>query len=112
MFGYHQQKYSYQHPGILPIQSIGYGSIGYGSMPRLYPSNGSVFCLGESDVNFIENNNLPFDAIQLRRTMNSNNPHDCLRHMKVQEYLRDNYGRKIDDTVYEKNYKNAYKKDK
>lgn len=103
MFGNHHWGYSHQ-PYVMPMRSFGQGS-----MLPIHPDSRSVFCLGESDVSFIENNKLPFDAPQLRRTMNSTNPHDCMKHMKIQEYLRDNYGRKIDDTTYEKNYKNAYK---
>lgn len=73
-----------------------------------HPRYGAGHFLGESDIKFIENNNVPFNPTLLRREMNSSNPKTCNQHVKIQEYLRDNYNREIDLPTYQKNSRVIY----
>lgn len=81
-------------PNIFPVQ--------HQPLDQMYYSG-----LSQSDVEFAINSNSPFDPQFLQKTMTSNKPYDCSRHIIVQEYLRDVCGRKLDQPTYDSNVKNA-----
>lgn len=87
----YQPQPMYQHPGMFPGAGVSHFGFNQGH------------CLGLSDIEFMEKQNLPFDMQKLRRDMNSIEITDVLMHRKYQEMLLRKYNYNSDQKAWEKN---------
>ena len=101
----HQQMPMYQHMPTRHQQMPMYQQIPmYQQMPPTYQhQQNQVYAFGKSDIEFIENNNIPLNTAKLLQKMDSVDILDCIRHRKIQEDLLKQYGHMSDQIAWNKN---------
>jgi hypothetical protein len=110
-FGMYQNQHMYQQ--IPPIYQHMYQQMPmrqqmppmYQQMHPMYHQRSQFHAFGGSDIEFIQNNNIPFNTAKLLQKKDSVDILDCVRHRKIQETLRDKYGHKSDQIAWDTNCK-------